>query len=42
MLTLETELAHPKEDPVVEVAEKIKHTENQEIYEIHLNVINVN
>ena len=34
MLTLETKLAHPKEDPVVEVTEKVKHTENQEIIEI--------
>ena len=29
ILTLETKLAHPKEDPVVEVMEKVKQTENQ-------------
>ena len=29
ILTLETKLAHPKEDPVVEVTEKVKQTENQ-------------
>ena len=34
MLTLETKLAHPKEYPVVEEAEKVKHTENQKIYKI--------
>ena len=34
MLTIATKLAHPKENPVVEVAEKVKHTENQKIYEI--------
>ena len=34
MFTLETILANPKEDPVVEVAEKVKQTENQKIYEI--------
>ena len=28
MLTLETKLAHPTEDPVVEVTEKVKDTEN--------------
>ena len=27
-------MAHPKDDPVVEVAEKVKHTENQNIYQI--------
>ena len=31
MLTLKTELAHFKENPVYEVIEKIKHKENQEI-----------
>ena len=34
MLTLENKLAHPREDPVVEVTEKVKHTENQKIYKI--------
>ena len=34
MLTIATKLAHPKENSVVEVAEKVKHTENQKIYEI--------
>ena len=34
MLTLKTKLAHPKKDSVVEVTEKVKHTENQKIYEI--------
>ena len=34
MLTLETTLAHPKEDPLVQVPEKVKHTETQEVYEI--------
>ena len=31
MLTLETELAHSKEDPVYEVIEKVKHTANKKI-----------
>ena len=34
MLNLETKLAHPKKDPVVEVAEKVKNTENQNTYEL--------
>ena len=34
MLPLETKLAHPTEDPVVDVTEKVKHTENQKDYEI--------
>ena len=34
MLNLETKLAHPNKDPVVEVAEKVKHTENQKTYEL--------
>ena len=47
MLTLETKLAHPTEGPDVEVTEKVKHTENQKMYEIpyrpkYLIVINVN
>ena len=29
MVTLETKLAHSKEDPVIEVIEKVKHTEKQ-------------
>ena len=33
MLILETKLASPKEDPVFEVAEKVKHTEIQTNYE---------
>ena len=34
MATLETKLAHPTEDLVVEVTEKVKHTENQKYCEI--------
>ena len=44
---METKLVHPKEDLVVDVAKKVKHTENQKTYEIRsdlkfLNVINMN
>ena len=48
MLTLETKLAHPTEDPVVEVTEKVELTENQKINDIPntglkcLNVISLN
>ena len=34
ILTLEAKLAHSKEDKVVKVIEKVKHTEKQEIYEV--------
>ena len=39
MLTPESKLAHPKEDPGVEVTDKVKHKKKLKIY---LNVINVN
>ena len=34
MLTLETNLAHPKEDPVGKMTEKVKQTKNHNIYDI--------